>query len=117
MTKTCSRCDREKIVPIQLDDTLDVCGHSFTAQLPAERCECCGQVVIQGHDVRMFELRVAVEIAKATRVIIPKSRTIVSKSMARAAWSRLRAPQASIAAAPTSAAAQSTASRTSSSPR
>jgi len=65
MTKTCSRCDREKIVPIQLDDTLDVCGHSFTAQLPAERCDCCGQVVIQGHDVRMFELRVAVEIAKA----------------------------------------------------
>ena len=64
-TKTCSRCDREKIVAIQLDDTLEVCGHTFTAQLPAEKCEACGQVVIQGHDVRLFELRVAVEIAKA----------------------------------------------------
>jgi DNA-binding transcriptional regulator YiaG len=63
--KTCSRCAREKLVPIHIDDTLDVCGHSFTAQLPAEKCESCGQVVIQGHDVRLFELRVAVEIAKA----------------------------------------------------
>jgi DNA-binding transcriptional regulator YiaG len=63
--KTCSRCNREKLSPIQLDDTLDVCGHSFTAQLPAEKCDHCGQVVIQGHDVRLFELRVAVEIAKA----------------------------------------------------
>jgi DNA-binding transcriptional regulator YiaG len=53
------------MIPIQLDDTLDVCGHSFTAELPAERCASCGQVVIQGHDVRRFELRVAVEIAKA----------------------------------------------------
>jgi DNA-binding transcriptional regulator YiaG len=65
MTRTCSRCDREKVVSIQLDDTMDVCGHTFTAQLPAEKCEVCGQVVIQGQDVRLFELRVAVEIAKA----------------------------------------------------
>jgi DNA-binding transcriptional regulator YiaG len=63
--KTCSRCDRNRLVAIHLDDTLEVCGHSFTAQLPAEKCEFCGQVVIQGHDVRLFELRVAVEIAKA----------------------------------------------------
>jgi DNA-binding transcriptional regulator YiaG len=65
MAKTCSRCDREKVVSIQLDDTMDVCGHTFMAQLPAEKCEACGQVVIQGQDVRLFELRVAVEIAKA----------------------------------------------------
>jgi hypothetical protein len=65
MGKACSRCERERIVAILLDDTIDVCGHSFTAQLPAEKCEACGQVVIQGHDVRLFELRVAVEIAKA----------------------------------------------------
>jgi DNA-binding transcriptional regulator YiaG len=64
-SKTCSRCNREKLVSIQLDDTLEVCGHSFTAQLPAEKCDSCGQVVIQGHDVRLFELRVAVEIAKS----------------------------------------------------
>ena len=63
--KTCTRCDRERVVPISLDDSMDVCGHTFTAQLPAEKCLACGQVVIQGHDMRLFELRVAIELAKA----------------------------------------------------
>lgn len=63
--KTCSRCQKDRVVPITMDDNMDVCGHTFTAQLPAERCGACGQVVIQGDEVRKFEQRVAVEIAKA----------------------------------------------------
>jgi len=63
--KTCSRCEREKVVAITLDDSMDVCGHTFTAQLPAEHCGACGDVVIQGHDMKLFELRVAIELAKA----------------------------------------------------
>jgi DNA-binding transcriptional regulator YiaG len=63
--KTCSRCQKDRVVQINLDDNMDVCGHTFTAQLPAERCGACGQVVIQGEDVQKFEQRVAVEIAKA----------------------------------------------------
>ena len=63
--KTCGRCERERVVAITLDDTIDAGGHSFTAQLPAEKCEVCGQIVIQGHDLKLFELRVAVELAKA----------------------------------------------------
>lgn len=63
--KTCGRCEREKVISITLDDTIDACGHTFTAQLPAEKCQVCGQIVIQGHDLKLFELRVAVELAKA----------------------------------------------------
>ncbi len=63
--KTCSRCQKVRVVQITMDDNIDVCGHTFTAQLPAERCGACGQVVIHGEDVRKFEQRVAVEIAKA----------------------------------------------------
>jgi len=63
--KTCDRCERERIVPITLDDSIDAGGHTFTAQLPAEKCEACGQIVIQGHDLKLFELRVAAELAKA----------------------------------------------------
>jgi hypothetical protein len=63
--KTCGRCERQKIVAITLDDNIEACGHTFTAQLPAEKCQACGQVVIDGHDLRLFELRVAVELAKA----------------------------------------------------
>ena len=63
--KTCGRCDRQKIVAITLDDNIEACGHTFTARLPAEKCLACGQVVIDGLDLRRFELRVAVELAKA----------------------------------------------------
>jgi len=50
---------------MSLDDSMEVCGHTFTAQLPAERCASCREVVIQGSDIRKFELRIAVELAKA----------------------------------------------------
>ncbi|MGZ6124709.1 MAG: hypothetical protein ACXWLR_07100 [Myxococcales bacterium] len=63
--QTCGRCERQKIVSITLDDSIDACGHTFTAQLPAEKCQVCGQIVIQGQDLKLFELRVAVELAKA----------------------------------------------------
>jgi DNA-binding transcriptional regulator YiaG len=63
--KTCGRCKKERVVQITLDDNMDVCGHTFTAQLPAEKCEACGQIAIQGHDMKLFELRVAIELAKA----------------------------------------------------
>ena len=62
---TCTRCDRERVVAITLDDSMEVCGHTFTANLPAEKCEACGQIAIQGHDMKLFELRIAVELAKA----------------------------------------------------
>ena len=63
--KRCGRCERERVVPITLDDTIDAGGHSFTAQLPAEKCQACGRIVIEGRDFRLFEVRVAVELARA----------------------------------------------------
>jgi DNA-binding transcriptional regulator YiaG len=63
--KTCTRCDKQRVVSITLDDSMEVCGHTFTANLPAEKCEACGQIAIQGHDMRLFELRIAIELAKA----------------------------------------------------
>ncbi len=63
--KSCTRCKKDRVVAISLDDSMDVCGHTFTAQLPAEKCEACGQIAIQGHDMKLFELRVAIELAKA----------------------------------------------------
>ena len=63
--KTCTRCKKERVAPITLDDSMDVCGHTFTAQVPAEKCGACGQIAIQGHDMKLFELRVAIELAKA----------------------------------------------------
>jgi putative zinc finger/helix-turn-helix YgiT family protein len=63
--QTCERCEREKVIDVVIDDSMDVCGHTFTTQMPATRCLACQQVVIQGEHVRRFERRVAAEIAKA----------------------------------------------------
>jgi DNA-binding transcriptional regulator YiaG len=63
--QTCDRCQRDKVLDVLIDDSMDVCGHTFTTQVPATRCLACQQVVIQGEHVRRFERRVAAEIAKA----------------------------------------------------
>ena len=63
--ESCARCRKERVVSTTLDESLEVCGHTFTALLPAKRCENCGRVVIQGHDMKLFELRIAIELAKA----------------------------------------------------
>lgn len=63
--QTCDRCQREKVIDVLIDDSMDVCGHTFTTQMPATRCLACQQVVIQGEHVRSFERRVASAIAKA----------------------------------------------------
>jgi DNA-binding transcriptional regulator YiaG len=63
--QTCDRCQRAKVIDVVIDDTMDVCGHTFATQVPATRCLACQQVVIQGEHVRRFERCVAVEIAKA----------------------------------------------------
>lgn len=63
--QTCDRCQREKVIDVVIDDSMDVCGHTFTTQMPATRCLACQQVVIHGEHVRRFERRVAAEIAKA----------------------------------------------------
>ncbi|HWE25540.1 MAG TPA: hypothetical protein VG496_16510 [Myxococcales bacterium] len=53
------------MIDVLVDDTIEVCGHRFTAQMPAGRCLVCQQVVVQSEHVRRLEQGVAVEIAKA----------------------------------------------------
>jgi DNA-binding transcriptional regulator YiaG len=65
VNKTCERCGRDAIFDVQIDDSTDVCGHRFTAQMPATRCAACSQVVIQAEHVKRFERCIAVELAKS----------------------------------------------------
>jgi DNA-binding transcriptional regulator YiaG len=64
--RTCDRCQRDKVIDVLVDDTIEVCGHRFTMQLPAARCLICQQVVVHGDQMRSFERLVAAEIAKAS---------------------------------------------------
>jgi DNA-binding transcriptional regulator YiaG len=63
--QTCDRCRRARVLDVLVDDTIEVCGHTFASQVPATRCLACQQVVIQAEHVRQFERRVAVELARA----------------------------------------------------
>jgi DNA-binding transcriptional regulator YiaG len=63
--RTCERCHREKVIDVLVEDSIEVCGHRFTTQVPAGRCLICQQVVIQSQHVRRFEQAVAAELAKA----------------------------------------------------
>jgi len=63
--QTCERCRRAKVIEVLIDDTMEVCGHTFASHMPATRCLACQQVLIQGEHVRQFERCVAIEIAKA----------------------------------------------------
>jgi len=63
--ESCERCKGQKVASTTVEDTIDACGHTFAAKVPATQCQACGQIVIQGHDLKLFELRVAVELAKA----------------------------------------------------
>jgi DNA-binding transcriptional regulator YiaG len=65
MVDSCDRCKGQRVASISVEDTIDTCGHTFAARVPATQCQACGQIVIQGHDLKLFELRVAVELAKA----------------------------------------------------
>jgi DNA-binding transcriptional regulator YiaG len=65
VNKTCERCGRDAILDIQVDDSTKIGGHTFTAELPASRCASCSQVVIHAENVKRFERRIAVELAKA----------------------------------------------------
>jgi DNA-binding transcriptional regulator YiaG len=63
--RNCERCQRNKVLEVLVDDTIEICGYRFTTQVPASRCLICQQVVIEAEQVRRFEQRVAAEIAKA----------------------------------------------------
>src|SRR5207253_1158815 len=47
------------------EDHLEVDGHRFSAFVPALRCECCGEVYLDGQALSRFELLVAGELARS----------------------------------------------------
>jgi hypothetical protein len=63
--KRCKRCDEARLEQVSVEDQAEVAGHTFTAQLPGDRCRGCGAVAIEGKVVKRFELCIAAELAKS----------------------------------------------------
>lgn len=61
--KRCSECDRERLLQTTEPNTLTVAGRSFSANVPAWRCEACGKTHLDGSSFEDFELAVALELA------------------------------------------------------
>lgn len=61
----CRSCGQALLEDVVIDDSAEVAGHTFRAELPGERCRGCGAVAIQGRHTRSFERAIAAELARA----------------------------------------------------
>lgn len=62
--KLCAVC-RGPLEPALVEDTIKVDGHTFAAQLPAQRCTKCSETYLTADAVGQFELAVALRLADA----------------------------------------------------
>ena len=60
----CGRCG-DQLQALTLDDSMEVAGHTFTAQIPARRCVRCGDILIESSDVHEFEQAVVLTLARS----------------------------------------------------
>lgn len=64
-TKRCGGCKTGKLGQVRALDSVKVGGHTFSARVAALQCGHCGEVYFDGPGLERFELRVAVELARA----------------------------------------------------
>ncbi|MFZ5439517.1 MAG: type II TA system antitoxin MqsA family protein [Myxococcota bacterium] len=63
--KHCARCRTGKLEKTVAPDSVEVGEHLFTARVPALKCRECEELYLDGPSLERFELRVAVELARA----------------------------------------------------
>lgn len=61
----CARCKTGKLMKTVAPGSVEVGKHVFTAKVPALNCRNCGEVYFDGPSLERFELRAAVELARA----------------------------------------------------
>jgi putative zinc finger/helix-turn-helix YgiT family protein len=61
----CPICNEGTLRPAERTLRAEVNGHVFTATVMGQRCDKCGEGLIDGHDVERFELAVARALADA----------------------------------------------------
>lgn len=61
----CERCKAGKLEKTVARASVEVGRHVFTAKVPALKCRECGEIYFDGPSLERFELRAAVELARA----------------------------------------------------
>jgi hypothetical protein len=61
----CGRCEAGRMIEVTTDRSLEVGGYRFSAELPAERCDACGDLLLSPDALERFELLAASELAGA----------------------------------------------------
>ncbi len=62
---SCSHCGAKALSPVKFSATRKVAGHAFKADLDASQCGACAEVLVDGASLEAFDLRVALELARA----------------------------------------------------
>ena len=63
--ETCTRCGKGELNGLAVEDSMDVAGHSFSASLPARRCDACGDILIDARVLKDFEHAVVLALANS----------------------------------------------------
>ena len=65
ISASCSKCGAKALLPSKLSVTRKVAGHAFKDDLDATTCGACGEELIDGKSIEGFDLRIALELARA----------------------------------------------------
>lgn len=63
--RRCPVCKLGRLSKRDRVERISVRGHTFSARLAVRECSACGEQLLAGPDLERFELRVAVELARA----------------------------------------------------
>ena len=61
----CDRCGAARVSTVVTERCLEVAGHRFTAELPAQRCEACAHLEVPAAALERFQLLAARSLADA----------------------------------------------------
>lgn len=62
--KRCLKCKQEQLHDTQVEESIEVGEHTFTARIPVTQCGNCGELYFQADILARFELTVATLLAK-----------------------------------------------------
>lgn len=63
--RRCPVCKSGRLRKRETTERLSTCGHTFSARLETLECSACGERLASAANLERFELRVAVELARA----------------------------------------------------
>jgi putative zinc finger/helix-turn-helix YgiT family protein len=60
----CTNCGAKKLVPVTVKRTREIAGRVFTADVPARKCEACGEEYFEGKHLSMWSHEIVKDLVR-----------------------------------------------------